>query len=512
MNLNNKRSLPTNDLNHTRKKQKGKKLSPVVLKPFWNTTSEEISRRLPSRRENTISYIVKGNLWTHNPYTPLIRDDEEEKRIMIPLDETKEQDGEEKKQKFKAKRIRIYPTKEQRKIIEKWFAACRWSYNQCAEAINNKTLPANKKALRDKFLHNRNFETENQWIKEIPCELRDVAILDTLKALKAHRAKKKENQNGFKFRFRSRFDTQNVGISKKHWGHTNKRSMFRLVLSKEVMKSAKHDPLPEKLLHDSRLIRDKLHRYFLCIPIPLEQKISSSTSTKIVALDPGVRTFMTTYDQDGEVHEFGKGDRTRLFRLAIAVDRLTSKRAAVKKNRHRKRNMRKAILRIYDRIRNLVDDTHKKLVNWLCETHQTILIPKFESGQMTKKEGMRLHTKSVRGMLHWAHFRFRERLLSKVPEYQGVQVKVVTEEYTSKTCGVCGTIHTKLGGNKVFLCPSCHWKCDRDINGARNILLKYLTEQQKTSAVSVGSLGPSPFSLFVKSEIRDATLTNSANC
>lgn len=49
-----------------------------------------------------------------------------------------------------------------------------------------------------------------------------------------------------------------------------------------------------------------------------------------------------------------------------------------------------------------------------------------------------------------------------------------TEEYTSKTCTRCGRINHNLGSNKVFTCASCKLIIDRDINGARNILLKNL--------------------------------------
>ncbi|RHZ77360.1 hypothetical protein Glove_180g15 [Diversispora epigaea] len=41
------------------------------------------------------------------------------------------------------------------------------------------------------------------------------------------------------------------------------------------------------------------------------------------------------------------------------------------------------------------------------------------------------------------------------------------KEYTSKTCGCFGHIHQKLGGSKVFRCPSCPVELDRDINDAR---------------------------------------------
>ena len=54
----------------------------------------------------------------------------------------------------------------------------------------------------------------------------------------------------------------------------------------------------------------------------------------------------------------------------------------------------------------------------------------------------------------------------------GCRVHEVSEHYTSKTCGQCGQIHWALGGSKVFKCPHCSWKTDRDFNGARNIFIK----------------------------------------
>jgi hypothetical protein len=35
---------------------------------------------------------------------------------------------------------------------------------------------------------------------------------------------------------------------------------------------------------------------------------------------------------------------------------------------------------------------------------------------------------------------------------------------------------------KTFVCPSCHCTMDRDVNGARNVLWKYLIEQMSHSS------------------------------
>jgi transposase len=48
----------------------------------------------------------------------------------------------------------------------------------------------------------------------------------------------------------------------------------------------------------------------------------------------------------------------------------------------------------------------------------------------------------------------------------------VNEAYTSKTCGKCGFIDYELGSNHIYNCPKCKNKLDRDVNAARNILMK----------------------------------------
>ena len=57
-----------------------------------------------------------------------------------------------------------------------------------------------------------------------------------------------------------------------------------------------------------------------------------------------------------------------------------------------------------------------------------------------------------------------------------MRIKLVGEEYTSKTCGVCGVLNQKLGGKTKFVCGECGYEADRDLNAARNILIKSICE------------------------------------
>ena len=143
--------------------------------------------------------------------------------------------------------------------------------------------------------------------------------------------------------------------------------------------------------------------------------------------------------------------------------------------------MRKAAARIRRKIRNLIDDLHKRLAKWLCECYEVVLLPSFETSQMLRKGQRRIGSKTARSMATWSHYRFKQRLLAKAREYPWCKVLIVDEAYTSKTCGMCGHIHQTLRGNKVFRCPHCSFEIDRDVNGARNILLRFLTLYHDTT-------------------------------
>ena len=81
-----------------------------------------------------------------------------------------------------------------------------------------------------------------------------------------------------------------------------------------------------------------------------------------------------------------------------------------------------------------------------------------------------------RKMLNWSHFKFRQRL-KEMAELTSCVVHEVSEHYTSMSCGACGVLNRKLGGNREFKCPNCkNMQIKRDFNGARNIYMMNIEE------------------------------------
>jgi transposase len=90
--------------------------------------------------------------------------------------------------------------------------------------------------------------------------------------------------------------------------------------------------------------------------------------------------------------------------------------------------------------------------------------------KVTRKSRLNKRVKFVLQML--SHYSFRQHLNNKCIEY-GCHMEIVTEEFTSKTCTKCGKVENNFN-NRTKKCSDCDYTINRDIGGARNILIKNL--------------------------------------
>jgi len=262
-----------------------------------------------------------------------------------------------------------------------------------------------------------------------------------------------------------------------------------------------------QLKYDSRIIKDSADRIFIIIPEPLKVKVNvnvvetQDNKIRMAAIDPGVRTFSTLYDNNGNVFEYGAKDIKKIFHMCLCADNLQSRIYKKKTDgsfqiKHRNRyKMRKAFRKIQMKIKDRVRDFHHKVAKHICMDYDFVLLPKFDTQNMMKKKGRKLRKKTVRQMATWSHFLFRKILLHKAQKY-GCFVKLCTEEYTSKCCSHCGNIKYNLGSQKNYYCRECKKQFDRDINASKNIMMKYLIETQikeSLDSFELGNVGvPSP--------------------
>ena len=310
-----------------------------------------------------------------------------------------------------------------------------------------------------------------QWAKSVPFQIKSIAIKDACEAVKLAKRKFKQTGKIQEVRFRSRKNPE--------------QSLF--IPSSAIKATGLYPRVSGKGLHyvedlpaaprDSRLIF-RADKWYLAVAYKSTTVIPENQG-RVVALDPGIRSFITFFSEDCCGH-IGEGDFGTIQRLATHLDNLISRRTK-EKDRKRRQRMRKAEMRLRDRIKNLVDELHHKVARFLVDNFDVILLPTFETQQMAGKAGRKLRRKSVRAMLTFSHYRFKQFLKHKAFE-TGKCVLDVCEAYTSKTISWTGELVHNLGGRKII--RSGDVVMDRDVNGARGIFLRALVDTPAIMAIA----------------------------
>ena len=384
--------------------------------------------------------------------------------------------------KTRSRRIRVYPAKAQRRTLKLWFDAARWCYNETIARLKRTGEPANWKAIKTDIIH-----AVPDRLKATPYQVRSIGVRDACRAmsevkrrnlqLKAAKARGSRLEEGWhEVNFRSRkAPKQGCFVPATA---TSENGAYYTLLGKLRMS----ERLPAG--HgDSRLT---LHngQYHLVVTCPAQRRVSE-TQARVVALDPGIRSFLTWLSETDAGH-IAPGAFGKMQRLCAHLDALLS-RAKLERRRWAKRNKYLAADRMRVRIINLVDELHHQAARWLVDHFDIILLPTFETSEMARRGARKLRSKSVRSMLTYAHYRFRQFLAWKAWQ-SGKDVLLVNEAYTSKTCSWNGEIIPNLGGRRV-VAGSDGVRVNRDINGARGIFLRALGDTPALRDVAEGRIG-----------------------
>lgn len=89
------------------------------------------------------------------------------------------------------------------------------------------------------------------------------------------------------------------------------------------------------------------------------------------------------------------------------------------------------------------------------------------------KEGVKKKNQKI----HSWSFAFFTSLLSYKCLLSGVRLFKVSERYTSRTCCKCGVVKRSNRSKRGYYKCKCGYKCNADINGAKNILFRFLGEE-----------------------------------
>ena len=243
----------------------------------------------------------------------------------------------------RSRKIRVYPNKEQKNILNSWFGDSRFAYNKTVEFLKHPDTKAQWKSIKTDLMHDM-----PEWSKEVPYQIKSVAIRDCCQVVSA--AKKKFKQTGkfqeVKFRSKKRGDN-NLFIPQTA---VSENGVYHTILGK--LKTAE---LLWKPTHDCRVVLQN-GRYFVIVPIDVQIKRPENQRLSACALDCGVRTFQTVFSKE-LILKVGEHDFQRIFRYCYALDKLIS--------RKKKREATSSTKRCRESVGKCVILSTKSTISWL---------------------------------------------------------------------------------------------------------------------------------------------------
>lgn len=443
--------------------------------PFWDQATSQIAEKLPS-----LLTVVNGTAIDHVPdsrvRTPIIpkvawpRLDWKDTRTAKNLERAPEK-------QFCARHLQIFPNEIQRKFLEQAFGNSRYIYNKCVDYIAANTAwsptAVGEQELRDKllpkydtlavgnpqyFLKTTPQDTLQRTISKFVSNRKSAATNIARGHIRSSEPKLLDKKNEYQWIGVRKISLTDLKLCRTFLGTDcglKMRSRDRRWFLRNAVDSETRHPLHDFTIHRSGGI------YYLNVSIAREP-MRNAPSDRIVALDPGTRTFQTFYDSTcvhGKLADKFTDRFDRLFRRIDAT-------ADVRKARQRCQKLRA-------KVSNIVRDMHWKVAKYLTDNYACIIIPIFKTQDMITHGPRRVIASSTaRKLQTLSHFAFRQRL-AHACAMRNRQLIVVSETYTTKTCNECGNIQD-VGSNDTYECSACEMDFDRDYNAAKNILAKTL--------------------------------------
>ena len=360
---------------------------------------------------------------------------------------------------LKAIKIRIYPSDEQKKFINKQLGCCRVVYNSCLAYRRDKY---EKEGISITSSQSINYivelKKEREWLKEVHSKVLQQSVIDMNSAYKNFF----EGRCGFP-KFKSKKDYEQKCRFPKDAFISVRGNRIDLIKSlkdmhfKCSMRDEKYLNKNQDKVHSLTLTKTKSDQYYLSVLVDKQLEPKPQT-TSVIGIDLGIKDFVIT--SEGQVFEnlhFKKSETNKLKRY----QRQLSRKQPNSKNREKTRIK---LAKLNQKIRNKKLHYIHQVSNQLVSENQIICMEDLNIKGMMKNHNL---AESISEMNFGE---FKNLLTYKCLQY-GRQLVFIDRFYpSSKTCHCCGYVNKSLKlSDRQWICPECNSVINRDLNAAQNI-------------------------------------------
>ena len=369
---------------------------------------------------------------------------------------------------YRAYKFRLYPTNEQKKLINKTLGCKRFVYNYYLNylkdnnSINRFDLHKDLPKLKE----------EHAFLKEVDSTVLCSAVDDLCKAFNDYYAKRK----GYP-KFKNRFCKQSYRTSCIRSRHKEKEysniEVDLLIRNIKLPKLEKvkirgfrdKDKIGGKIVN-ATILRETTNKYYASVLVEEDILIEKVTPTSIVGIDLGIKDLVVT--SDGIKYSNEKV----LLKYEKRLKRLQRKLSRQVKGSKNYLKTKEKIAKKYAKIKNYRKHYLNDIVNEIVNDHDIIVTENLLVKDMFKDK-----KKAFNKSLSDAAFSTLRSLIEWKCKIKGkIYYKINTYYPSSQICSHCGYKNSKLKNLSIreYDCPKCGSHNDRDINASLNISLEGL--------------------------------------
>jgi putative transposase len=382
--------------------------------------------------------------------------------------------------------IRLYPSKEQRVLIDRTLGCSRFVYNR--------VLALKKELWEDyKLSFNPNlksFKEEWKFLTKVPSQALANSYMDCMSAFNnffnSLNGKSKAKQSFPKFHKKGQKDSFRIAATKTSKGYDIRIEDIEHIKVPKLglIKFRNYNNIDKSKVHIYNITIKKTptNKYFASLCVETEEPECVEPKLDACGFDLGIKDF-AIFDS-GEVIENPKYYRKTEYKIK-KTQRILSKCKKFSKN-YKKIQLKLA--KLHEKIKNQRKDFQHKWSRKIVNENQIIV------SEDLNVKGMLKNHKLAKSIQDASFGNFCNMIAYKAKEQHRQYIQIGTFYPSSKLCHCCGFKYKGLKLEERFwTCPECGTYLDRDENAAINILnegLRLLSRDTDGRSESDKSLKP----------------------
>lgn len=371
-------------------------------------------------------------------------------------------------------RVRLYPTEEQEILINKTIGCCRFVYNQALENCKQsyeqtQHFPSQSECIKNLV----QLKETHSFLKEVDSTALQQSVRDFNSALDNFF----KNRSYFGFpKFKSKHNSKQSYRTSYNDGRADVLNNKHLKLPKLGKVRTKRFDMPEVYkIFNITVERTNTGKYYASINIETEILPLPKTG-KQVGFDLGLIDLLIGSDGTRYVRpKFTYAFKDKLAKEQRKLSKMRTKLERANANLDECKNYQKQkhkVAKLHEHIANCAKDFNHKLSRKLVEEYDFIAMEDLNIEGMRQNHKLAYSVSDVR----WSQIL---NFIQYKCQWYGKEFIQVDRFYaSSKICSCCGTYHKDIVNSlsvREWTCPDCGTHYDRDVNAAKNILIKALS-------------------------------------